>query len=129
MNIKGISESTLEKFIQLGYLKTFPDIYHLDRYQNEITTLEGFGEKSYERIWSAIQKSRHTTFVRYVVAMDIPGIGRTISRELDRYFKGDLHAFELAAMEHMDFTCLEDVGKTMSHNIHEWFQNSDHLIL
>lgn len=129
MDIKGVSESTLEKFIQLGYLKTFPDIYQLDRYRNDIISLEGFGVKSYDRMWASIQESRYTTFIRYVVAMDIPGIGRTASRELDRYFKGDLRAFELAAMDYMDFTCLKDFGETMSRSIHEWFHNSDHIIL
>lgn len=129
MNIKGISESTLEKFIQLGYLKSFPDIYHLDRYRDEIISLDGFGEKSYERMWVSIQESRNTSFVRFVVAMDISGIGRTASRELDRYFNGNLLALELAALNHMDFTCLKDFGETMNHSIQEWFQNSDHILL
>lgn len=129
MDIKGISKSTLEKFIQLGYLKSFPDIYHLDQYRDEIISLEGFGEKSYKRMWASIQESRNTTFVRYVVAMDIPGIGRTASKELNQYFEGNLSAFELAAMDYMDFTCLKDFGKIMSHNIHAWFHDSDHIML
>lgn len=129
MNIKGISESTLEKFIQQGYLKSFPDIYHLDRYRDEIISLDGLGEKSYERMWTSIQESRNTSFVRFVVAMDIPGIGRTASRELDRYFSGNLLALELAALNHMDFTGLKDFGETMNHSIQEWFQNSDHILL
>lgn len=129
MDIKGVSESTLNKFINLGYLKTFKDIYHLNQYQNEIISLEGFGKKSYERIWASIQESRRTTFVRYVVAMDIPGIGRTASKELEKYFNGDLHAFEVAAVNHMDFTCLKDFGETMNCNIQEWFHNSDHILL
>lgn len=129
MDIKGISEATLEKLIQLGYLKSFTDIYHLDLYRDEITALPGFGEKSYERMWESIQNSRHTTFVRFVVAMDIPGIGRTAGRELDRFFHGDLRSLELAAMDHMDFTVLKDFGETMSHSIHEWFHNSDHILL
>lgn len=129
MNLTGISEATLETFIVLGYLKSFQDIYHLDRYRDEIIKLDGFGEKSYEKIWSSIQKSRNTTFVRYLVAMDIPMIGRTASRELDRYFKGNLRELELAAMNRFDFTALENFGETMSHNIQEWFHNSDHIIL
>lgn len=129
MNIKGMSELTLKKFIDLGYLKTFKDIYHLNQYQDEIITLEGFGEKSYMRMWESIEESRHTTFVRYVVAMDIPGIGRTASRELEKYFNGDLHAFEVAAVNHMDFTYLKNFGETMNRNIQEWFHNSDHILL
>ena len=129
MNITGLSEATLEKFIDLGYLKTYQDLYHLDRYRDEIIALEGFGEKSYERLQAAITASRNTTFVRYVVAMDIPMIGRTASRELERHFKGSLRELELAATSRFDFTCLNDFGETMSRNLQEWFRNSDHLIL
>lgn len=129
MNITGLSEATLEKFIDLGYLKTYQDLYHLDRYRDEIIALEGFGEKSYERLQAAIEASRSTTFVRYVVAMDIPMIGRTASRELERHFKGSLRELELAATSRFDFTCLNDFGETMSRNLQDWFRNSDHLIL
>lgn len=129
MDIKGLSENTLLKFLELGYLKTYQDIYHLDEHRNEIVALEGLGERSYEKLWSSIEESRSTTFVRYLVAMDIPMIGRTASRTLDQYFKGDLHALEQAAVECFDFTCLTDFGDTMSQNIQNWFQNSDHIIL
>lgn len=61
--------------------------------------------------------------------MDIPMIGRTASRELERHFKGSLRELELAATSRFDFTCLKDFGETMSHNLQEWFRNSDHLIL
>jgi DNA ligase (NAD+) len=129
MNIKGLSESTLCKFISLGYLKTFHDLYHLDRHRSEIIALDGFGEKSYERLQASINESRNTTFARYVIAMDIPSIGRTASTELDRYFNGSFREFELAAMDRFDFTRLADFGEVMRDNIHEWFHNSDNIIL
>lgn len=129
MNIKGISEATLARLIDLGYLKTFHDLYHLDRYREEIIALEGFGVKSYEKMQTAINESRNTTFSRYLVAMDIPMIGRTASRELERHFNGSLREFELAAMDRFDFTCLQDFGETMRDNIHEWFHDSDHILL
>lgn len=129
MNIKGISEATLDQLIQLGALKGYQDLYHLDRYREEITALEGFGEKSYENMIASINESRSTTFVRFVVAMDIPLIGRTASRILDSHFHGNLRGLELAALDRFDFTCLEGIGDTMSGNIQEWFRNSDHLLL
>ena len=61
--------------------------------------------------------------------MDIPLIGRTASRILDRHFHGSLRELRLAALDHFDFTCLEGIGDTMSSNLHEWFRNSDHLLL
>lgn len=129
MNIRGLSKGVLSKFLDLGYLNTYQDLYHLDQHRNEIIALEGFGEKSYEKLWSSIESSRNTTFVRYLVAMDIPMIGRTASQALDQYFKGNLHALEHAAVECFDFTCLPDFGETLSANIHEWFHNSDHILL
>lgn len=129
MNIRGLSEATLDQLIRLGALKGYQDLYHLDRYREEITALEGFGEKSYEKMIASIDESRNTTFVRFVVAVDIPLIGRTASRILDRHFHGNLRELELAALDRYDFTCLEGIGDTMSSNIHEWFRNSDHLLL
>ena len=129
MNIRGLSEATLDQLIQISALKTYQDLYHLDRYRDEIIALEGFGEKSYENLISSINESRNTTFVRFVVAMDIPLIGRTAGRILDGHFHGSLRELRLAALDRFDFTCLEGIGDTMSRNLHEWFRNSDHLLL
>ncbi len=68
MNIRGLSEATLDQLIHLGALKGYQDLYHLDRYRDEIIALEGFGEKSYENLIASINESRSTTFVRFVVA-------------------------------------------------------------
>ena len=129
MNIKGLSEATLAKLIELGYLKKYHDLYHLDRYKDEIIALEGFGTKSFENLQKSISDSKNTTFARYLVAMDIPLIGKTASKEIERYFNGNLRQFELAAMDRFDFTCLPDIGDTMRDNIHEWFHDSDHILL
>lgn len=129
MNIEGLSEATLDKFLSLGYLNSFPDIYHLDKHRAEIIALDGHGEKSFERLWTSITKSRRTTFVRYLVAMDIPMIGRTKSRILDAVFSGDLNAFENAATGTYDFTQLEDFGEILNHNIHSWFADETNLDL
>ena len=129
MNIEGLSEATLEKFLNLGYLQTFHDIYHLDQHREEIIRLEGFGEKSFDRLWNAIQASRSTTFVRYLVSMDIPMVGRTKSRVLDTVFSGSLNAFQAAATDDYDFTQLEDFGATLNQNIHDWFADEENLML
>lgn len=129
MNIRGLSEATLEKLIDLGFLQSYQDLYHLDRYRSQIISLEGFGDKSYERLIASIEQSRQTTFVRYLVAMDIPMVGRTAGRTLEQLFHGSLRKLELAALDYYDFTILEDFGETLNRNIHEWFHNSDNLIL
>lgn len=129
MNISGISKATIASFMEKGFLHTFHDFYHLDRYHNEIVQMDGFGEKSYQKIQGSIDRSRNTSFVRYVVAMDIPMIGRTASRALDHYFNGDLQEFAKAAVDCFDFTSLPDFGETMSRNIWEWFHDGKNLRL
>lgn len=129
MNIEGLSTATLEKFLSLGYLEGFQDIYHLDQYRENIVKLEGFGEKSFDRLWDAITASRNTDFVRYLVAMDIPMVGRTKSRILNDVFQGNLDDFEAAAAGNYDFTVLEDFGDTLNHNIHAWFSDENNLSL
>jgi len=129
MNIEGLSEATLEKFIKLGFLREFQNIYRLNEHAQEIYTMDGFGSRSWERLWEAIQKSRNTTFVRYLVAMDIPLIGRTASRALDRHFNGDLNTLEMAVKSGFDFTQLKDFGATLHWNIHDWFKVESNLKL
>lgn len=129
MDIEGLSAATLEKFLTLGFIETFQDIYHLDDHKDEIIHLDGFGEKSFERLWSAVENSRNTTFVRYLVAMDIPGIGRTISRLLDTEFSGSLDDFETAALGGYDFTAIEGIGAVYNSSIHTWFTDENNINL
>jgi DNA ligase (NAD+) len=98
-------------------------------HREEIIRLEGFGVKSYENLWASIEASRHTTFERYLVAMDIPLVGRTISRSLGQQFHGSLDDFEQAATGTYDFTQLEDIGTIINDNIHTWFSDMDNLKL
>lgn len=127
MNIEGISEATLQRFLDLGYLRSFQDIYHLDHYQKEIVRMDGFGYKSFERLWNAITASRNTDFSHYLVAMDIPMIGRSKSRVLNEVFRGSLEDLEAAATGNYDFTKLEDFGETLDHNLHTWFADEENL--
>lgn len=75
MNIEGLSEATLEKFIMNGYVKDFADLFHLDRYADEIRQMEGFGDKSYENLQNSIKNARTTTLPRLVYSLGIPNIG------------------------------------------------------
>lgn len=129
MDIDGISEGTLEKLIGWGWLHSCADIYRLDRYANEIVCMEGFGQKSWSKLWEAIQKSRDTSFERFLVAMDIPMVGSTASRALSELFHGSLDEFEAAVCSQYDFTQIPDFGDTLNSNIHEWFQSEEHWAL
>lgn len=125
MDIEGLSEATLEKFIGRGWLHTYMDIYRLEEHKAEIVQMDGFGEKSWQRLWEAIQRSRNTTFERYLIAMDIPMVGNTASRTLARTFRSSLDAFEEAVVSGYDFTQLPDFGDTLQNNIRTWFDSED----
>lgn len=87
MNIEGLSEATIEKFISKGFIRKYADIFRLERYKDEIIQMEGFGEKSYQKLIEAINRARHTNTVRLLYSLGIPGIGlsnaRLISGKLD----------------------------------------------
>lgn len=129
MDIEGLSEATLEKFIGRGWLHNYMDVYRLDEHQAEIVRMDGFGEKSWNRLWDAIQRSRDTTFERYLIAMDIPMIGNTASRTLAQQFHSSLEEFEEAVVTGYDFTQLPDFGNTLHQNIHDWFQSEDNWLI
>ena len=129
MNIEGLAEGTLEKLIGRGWLHSFMDIYDLDRHRDEIIAMDGFGEKSWQKIWDAIQKSRTTTFERFLIAMDIPLIGSNASETLCKVFSGDLDAFVGAVEDMYDFRQIPDIGETMHNNIYQWFWNEENYCM
>lgn len=125
MNIEGLSVSTLEKFIDAGYIHEYADIYSLDRYKDEIINMDGFGEKSYERMWNAIQTSRNTTLDKVLNAVSIPLIGKTASREISKLCHGDPANFIERTLANFDFTVLHDFGQSMHDSIYDYFSNSE----
>ena len=129
MDIEGLSETTLEKLIGRGVLEHCLDIYHLNEHRSEILTIDGFGEKSWQNLWDAIQRSRDTTFERYLIAMDIPLIGSTASRTLAQRFHSSLDEFETAVCGGFDFTQLPDFGATLHQNIYDWFGQEENWYL
>ena len=122
MDIEGLSEATLERLVGKGWLHSPMDIYGLNEHQTDIMKMDGFGEKSWQRLWEAIQRSRETTFERYLIAMDIPMIGNTASRTLAQRFHSSLDEFEEAIYSQFDFKQLPDFGETLHQNIYQWFQ-------
>ena len=96
LNIDGLSEATLEKFIGAGFIHEYADIFHLDRHRETIVEMEGFGEKSYENLQAALEKGRNTTLPRVIYGLGIPGIGLANAKMLTREFKGDFEAMRHA---------------------------------
>ena len=129
LDIEGISENTIERFMAMGFLKERMDIFSLDRFRDEIISLDGYGEMSWNKLWDAIQNARNTTFERFVIAADIPMIGNHASRELAKVFNNSLDEFEAAAIGKYDFTILSDFGEILNNNIHSWFSDQNNLKL
>ena len=125
MNIDGVSEATLETFIGKGWLHSVLDIYSLDKHREEIIAMEGCDEKSWKNLWDAIQRSRNTTFERYLIAMDIPMIGNKASSILAEAFDSSLEKFIDAVDNMYDFTFLPEFEDSLHNNIHEWFFDED----
>ena len=90
MNIEGFSEATLERFIDEGFLREFPDLFRLERYRDRISALKGFGEKSAEKLLASAEAARHTPAYRLVAALGIPGVGSAGARALMKAFSGSV---------------------------------------
>lgn len=124
MNIDGLSEATLSRFIERGWLNTFADIYQLDQHKADIIRMDGFGTASYNRLWKAIENSRKVSFDKFLVALGIPNIGKTAAKAISQYCKGDVQYFEYLLNQDFDWTTLEDFGQVMSDSIKQWFKDT-----
>ena len=125
MNIDGLSEQTLEKFIELNWLSSFEDIYKLKSHAAEMMKLEGFGEKSVSKLLDAIHISKNTTLDRFVYSLSIPNIGCSASKTISKYFNNDFERFyKECCMSNFDFTILDDFGLVMNDSICEYIKNN-----
>lgn len=85
MDIQGLSKAILEKFISKGWINKFSDIYRLNQYKDEIIALDGFGQKSWDRLWQSIQDSRNTTMAKFICALGIPLVGKNTAKDIAKY--------------------------------------------
>ncbi len=115
MNIDGLSEATLEKFIGKGYIHEFADLFHLAEFKDEITQMEGFGEKSYNNLIQSVETARKTTLPRVIYSLGIPGIGVANAKVLAKYFEYDLEKIQNATVE--ELSQIEGVGEVMANAI------------
>lgn len=121
LNIDNLSEATLEKFMNFGWLTKLADIYTLESHKEEIKNLEGFGKKSAEKLFTAIEKSKDTTMERFLYGLSIPLIGKAASKTISKYFGGDYTKFIEALENEFDFTRLDDFGAVMNKSIYDWY--------
>lgn len=125
MNVEGLSESTLEKFLARGFLHEFADIFRLSRYEQEIVQMEGFGEKSYKNLIESIETARNTTLPRVIYGLGIENIGVANAKMLCRHFGFSLEALREATME--ELSDIDGIGEIIAAGIYEFFRNQERM--
>ena len=121
MNIEGISEQTLEKFIDCGFIKTFKDLYHLDRYREDIVNMEGFGVKSYDNIIDSVNQSRLTTLAKVIYGLGIAGIGLANAKLICNHFDEDVNKVVNATKE--ELLSIAGIGEVLSEAFCNYFKD------
>lgn len=112
LNIGGLSEATLEKFIARGFIHEYADIFHLDRHEEEIVNMEGFGKKSFDKLTEAVKRAADTTLPRVVYGLGVAGIGLANAKMLCRHFQYDFHAMRCAGKE--ELTAVDGIGEVLA---------------
>lgn len=125
MNIDGLSEATLEKFILKGFIRDFGDIFEISRYREEIVDMEGFGEKSYENLIASIERARHTTLPRLLYSLGIANIGLANAKIICRQFDYDLEQMIQADPE--EISAIEGIGPVIAGTFTEYFAKEDNV--
>lgn len=125
MNIEGLSEATLEKFIAKGYIHEYADIYRLEKYKEEIVALEGFGEKSYQNLINSIEASRETTLPRLIYSLGIANIGLANAKMICRKYRYKLEDMLEADVE--ELSEIDGIGAVIAAAFYDYFRDNENL--
>lgn len=124
MNIEGLSEATLEKFIDRGFVKDFTDIFHLDRYEEEIKKMEGFGEKSYVNLQKSVEHARKTTLPKLLYSLGIANIGLANAKMICKALENDPQKLPDATVEELG--AIPGVGEVIAQSYVAYFSEEKH---
>lgn len=127
LNIEGLSEATLEKFIGAGFIRDPADLFHLKDHKDAIVEMEGFGEKSYEKLAAALEKARQTTLPRLIYGLGIANIGVANAKVLCRHFAGDPDAIRRASRE--ELAAVDGIGPVIAESVAEYFEKEENQAL
>ena len=120
LNIDGLSESTLEKFLSKGFIKNDSDIFKLDIYKDEIVNMEGFGKRSYEKLMAALEEAKHTNVAKFLYSLGINGIGSANAKMIAKYFDNDIDKIITAGKD--ELLEIEGIGEVLANSIVEFFK-------
>lgn len=125
LNVEGLSEATLEKFIGKGFINTYSDIFHLDRYKEEIQSMEGFGEKSYVNLQKSVEKARTTTLPRLIYGLGIAGIGLANAKVICKEFHYDIE--KMIHLTEEELSNVSGIGPVLANAYVEYFAQEKHV--
>lgn len=120
MDISGLSEETIKKLIELGWITEITDVYNLERHYDRLSTMSGFGKRSVDKLRKSIENSKTVRLDKFIASLSIPGIGTSQSRELAKVFN-TWNEFRDASVGFYNFTQLDGFGDVLNNNIHSWF--------
>lgn len=123
MNIDGLSEATLEKFIARGFIHGFGDIFEISRYKDEIVEMEGFGQKSYDNLMESLERAKETTLPRVIYSLGIANIGLANAKVICRHFDNDLDRIRHASLE--EVSDIDTIGPVIAGNLVAYFRDED----
>ena len=121
VNIDGMSEATLEKFIAHGFIRDFSDLFRLDRYKDQIVSLDGFGLKSYDKLTAAAEKARHVTLAKVIGGLGIPGVGTAVGRLIANALGNDPQ--KVMDISEDELTQIDGIGQVMAEAYRKWWDN------
>ena len=127
MNMEGLSEETLKKFLEKGFVENYPDLFRLEEHKDEITTMEGFGEKSYQNLIASIEKAKDVELPNFIYALGINHVGLRNAKLLCSNFGFDLEKIKAATEE--ELVQVEGFGEIIAHSIAQYFRQEEHLNL
>ena len=127
MNMEGLSEETLKKFVEQGFVENYPDIFRLESYKDKITQMEGFGEKSYQNLVTSIEKAKDAELPNFIYALGINHVGLRNAKLLCSNFGFDLEKIKAATEE--ELMQVEGFGEIIAHSIAHYFRQEEHLTL
>ena len=125
LNIDGLSESTLEKFLSKGFIKSDSDLFHLDRFKDEIINMDGFGKRSYEKLIAALDEAKNTTVSRFLYSLGIAGIGSANAKMIAKYFDNDIDRIISASKD--DLLEIEGIGEVLANSIADFFKSEKNI--
>ena len=132
MNIDGLSEATLEKFIAMGFIHNFGDIFEIGKYKDQIVEMEGFGQKSFDNLMASLEKAKKTTLAKVIYSLGITGIGLANAKVICKYFDDDIEKIRHADEE--EISAIEGIGPVIAGSMADYFKSAennqklDHLL-